>query len=171
MTFDQRRASSSAAASPRLMPIHSAVSATAANATPKHARMMWNPSEDPICDRAGTGSTAITCANAPIKRPLSAATGPTLQSRRPMCTATPLRVHVTAPVTHIQRNAPPDMRNRNIGAVALVIVLGLIVGTLGLLAAALYGVGVLILFIGGVGAIVLVGDYLIRYNRTRRPRA
>jgi len=63
------------------------------------------------------------------------------------------------------------MRNRNIGAVALVIVLGLIVGTLGLVAADLYAVGVLILFIGGVGAIVLVGDYLIRYNRTRRPRA
>src|SRR5258705_5678097 len=68
MTFDQRRASSSAAASPRLIPIHSAVIVTAANAMPKHARMMWNPSDDPICDRAGTGSTARTCATAPIAR-------------------------------------------------------------------------------------------------------
>src|SRR5215469_13958463 len=68
MTFDQRRASSSAAASLRLMPIHSAVSATAANATPKQARMMWNPCDDPIWDRAGTASTARTCAIAPIAR-------------------------------------------------------------------------------------------------------
>jgi hypothetical protein len=32
--------------------------------------MMWNPSDDPICDRAGTGFTARTCATAPIARPL-----------------------------------------------------------------------------------------------------
>src|SRR6201996_1343185 len=72
MTFDQRRASSIAAASPRLMPIHSAVMMTAGNAMPKHARTMWNPSDDPICDRAGTGSTARTCpsASAPIASPV-----------------------------------------------------------------------------------------------------
>src|SRR5215472_10286962 len=64
--FDQRRASSSAAASPRLMPIHSAVMVMAANAMPKHARMMWNPSDDPICDLAGTGLAARMCATAPI---------------------------------------------------------------------------------------------------------
>ena len=65
MTFDQRRASSIAAASPRLIPIHSAVMITAANAMPKQARMMWKPSDDPICDRAGTGFAASTCAIAP----------------------------------------------------------------------------------------------------------
>ena len=72
MIFDQRRASSSAAASPRLMPIHSAVMVTAANAMPKQARMMWNPSDDPICDRACTGFAARTCTTATIAR-LSAA--------------------------------------------------------------------------------------------------
>ena len=66
MTFDHRCASSIAAASRRLMPIHSAIRVTAANAMPKHARMMWKPSDDPICDRAGTGFTARTCAIAPI---------------------------------------------------------------------------------------------------------
>jgi hypothetical protein len=35
--------------------------------------MMWNPSDDPICDRAGTGFTARTCAAAPITNPPSAA--------------------------------------------------------------------------------------------------
>src|SRR6202021_2186448 len=43
ITFDQRRASSIATGSRRLMPIHSAVMVTAANATPKQARMIWNP--------------------------------------------------------------------------------------------------------------------------------
>ena len=62
-------------------------------------------------------------------------------------------------------------RSRNVGAVALVIVLGLVVGTLGLVAADLYTVGVLILFVGGVGAAVLAGDYLIRYVSSRRPPA
>ena len=54
------------------MPIHSAVMVTAANATPKHARMMWNPSDDPICDRAGTGLVALTartCVIVPSTRP------------------------------------------------------------------------------------------------------
>src|ERR1700761_4088001 len=92
MTFDQRRASSSAAASPRLMPIHSAVMVTAANAMPKHARMMWNPSDDPICDRAGTGSAARTYATAPIVRLRRLHATMAQQSRPPMCTATALRV-------------------------------------------------------------------------------
>jgi hypothetical protein len=62
-------------------------------------------------------------------------------------------------------------RSRNVGAVALVIVLGLVVGTLGLVAADLYTVGVLVLTVGGVGAAVLAGDYLIRYVSSRRPPA
>ena len=62
-------------------------------------------------------------------------------------------------------------RSRNVGAVALVILLGLVVGTLGLVAADLYTVGVLILTVGGVGAAVLAGDYLIRYVSSRRPPA
>jgi hypothetical protein len=60
------------------------------------------------------------------------------------------------------------MRSRNVGAVALVILLGLVVGTLGLVAADLYAVGVLLLFLGGVGAAVLLGDYLIRYFSAKR---
>lgn len=63
------------------------------------------------------------------------------------------------------------MRSRNVGAVALVILLGLVVGTLGLVAADLYTVGVLILFVGGVGAAVLADEYLIRYVSSRRPPA
>jgi hypothetical protein len=63
------------------------------------------------------------------------------------------------------------MSSRNAGAVALVIVLGLVVGTLGLVAADLYAVGVLILFLGGVGVAVLAGEYLIRYINSRRPPA
>jgi hypothetical protein len=61
------------------------------------------------------------------------------------------------------------MSSRNAGAVALVILLGLILGTLGLVAADLYAVGVLILFIGSVGAAVLGGEYLIRYLSSRQP--
>jgi hypothetical protein len=63
------------------------------------------------------------------------------------------------------------MSGRNIGAVALLILLGLVIGTLGLVAADLYTVGVLILFLGGVGAAVLAGEYLIRYFNSRRPPA
>ena len=63
------------------------------------------------------------------------------------------------------------MSRRNAGAVALVIVLGLVIGALGLVAADLYTVGILILFIGGVGAAVLVGEYLIRYFSSRPPPA
>jgi hypothetical protein len=55
------------------------------------------------------------------------------------------------------------MRSAKAGAVALVILLGLIIGGLGVVASSLYTVGVLILFMGGVGAAVLAGDYLIRY--------
>jgi hypothetical protein len=61
------------------------------------------------------------------------------------------------------------MSSRRAGAVVLVLLLGLVIGTLGLVAADLYTVGVLVLFIGGVGAAVLVGDYLIRYVSSRRP--
>jgi hypothetical protein len=63
------------------------------------------------------------------------------------------------------------MRSRNVGAVALVILLGLVIGVLGLVESVLYTVGVLLLFLGGVGAAVLVGEYLIRYFSTRRPPA
>jgi hypothetical protein len=63
------------------------------------------------------------------------------------------------------------MSSRNVGAVALVILLGLIVGALGLVAADLYTVGVLILFVGGVGVAVLAGEYLTRYLSSRRPPA
>lgn len=58
---------------------------------------------------------------------------------------------------------------RNVGVVALVILLGLIIGTLGLVAADLYIIGVLILVVGGVGAAVVAGEYLIRTVVRRRP--
>jgi hypothetical protein len=63
------------------------------------------------------------------------------------------------------------MSSRSVGAVALVILLGLVIGVLGLVAADLYAVGVLILFLGSVGAAVLGGEYLIRYVSSRRPPA
>lgn len=63
------------------------------------------------------------------------------------------------------------MSSRNIGAVTLVIVLGLVLGVLGLVAADLYTVGVLILTVGGIGAAVLAGEFLIRYFRSRPPPA
>lgn len=63
------------------------------------------------------------------------------------------------------------MSRRAVAAVGLVILLGLLVGFLGLVLSVLYTVGVLILFIGGVGAAVLVGEYLIRYFSNRRPSA
>jgi hypothetical protein len=50
----------------------------------------------------------------------------------------------------------------------LVILLGLVIGTLGLVEADLYAVGVLLLFLGGVGAAVLMGEYLIRYFSAKR---
>ncbi len=55
------------------------------------------------------------------------------------------------------------MSSRNIASVALVILLGLVIGVLGMVEDDLYTVGVLILFIGGVGAAVFAGEYLIRY--------
>jgi hypothetical protein len=63
------------------------------------------------------------------------------------------------------------MSSRNAGAVALVILLGLVIGALGLVVADLYAVGVLILFLGGVGVAVLAGEYLIRYVSSRLPPA
>jgi type IV secretory pathway TrbD component len=61
------------------------------------------------------------------------------------------------------------MSSRNVGVVGLVILLGLVIGVLGLVAADLYTVGVLILFVGGVGAAVVAGEYLLRYVGSRRP--
>lgn len=87
-----------------------------------------------------------------------------------MCTATALRVHAGVPPTLSQR-CIGFMSSRNAGTVALVILLGLVVGALGLVAADLYTVGVLILFVGGVGAAVLAGEYLIRHVSSRRPPA
>jgi hypothetical protein len=63
------------------------------------------------------------------------------------------------------------MSSRSVRPVALVIVLGLVVGALGVVEADLYTVGVLILFVGGVGVAVLAGEYLIRYVSSRRPPA
>jgi hypothetical protein len=61
--------------------------------------------------------------------------------------------------------------SRSAGAVSLVILLGLVIGLLGLVENDLYTVGVLILFVGGVGAAVLIGEYVIRYLSSRRPPA
>jgi hypothetical protein len=61
------------------------------------------------------------------------------------------------------------MSRRNAGAVALVVLLGLAIGTLGLVQADLYAIGVLILFLGGVGVAVLAGEYLIGYVRRQPP--
>jgi hypothetical protein len=63
------------------------------------------------------------------------------------------------------------MSSKNVGAVALVILLGLVIGALGLVVADLYAVGALILFLGGVGVAVLAGEYLIRHYSSRRPPA
>ena len=56
------------------------------------------------------------------------------------------------------------------GAVFLVIVLGLGIGALGLVAADLYAVGVFVLFLGLIGLTVAAGDWLLRYlgNRLRQ---
>lgn len=55
------------------------------------------------------------------------------------------------------------------GAVFLVIMLGLGVGALGLVAADLFAVGLLILFAGLVGAAVIAGDRVMRYSQRRPP--
>jgi hypothetical protein len=55
--------------------------------------------------------------------------------------------------------------SRNIGSVALVILLGLVIGVLGLVEPDLYAVGVLILTLGAVGAAALGGEFLIRFLR------
>jgi hypothetical protein len=49
--------------------------------------------------------------------------------------------------------------------------LGLVFGALGIINDNLYTVGVLILFVGAVGAAVLAAEYLIRFLSSRRPRA
>jgi hypothetical protein len=56
-----------------------------------------------------------------------------------------------------------------VGAAILVIMIGLGVGALGLVAADLFVVGLLILFAGAVGAAVAAGDRLIRYGQRRPP--
>jgi hypothetical protein len=56
-------------------------------------------------------------------------------------------------------------------AVALVILLGLGAGALGLVAADLYVVGVLILFVGVIGAAVVAGDWLMASAGKPRPPA
>jgi hypothetical protein len=61
------------------------------------------------------------------------------------------------------------MNAKSAGAVGFVILLGLVIGVLGIVDDDLYTVGVLILFIGGIGAAVLVGDYFIRYLSGRPP--
>jgi hypothetical protein len=63
------------------------------------------------------------------------------------------------------------MSSRKVGVLALVILLGLLIGFLGLVLPVLYTVGVLLLFLGGCGITVLIGEYLIRYFSSRRPRA
>jgi hypothetical protein len=63
------------------------------------------------------------------------------------------------------------MSSRNVGAVALVTVLGLVIGVLGLVEADLYAVGVLILFLAGIGIAILAGEFLLRYFSSRRPPA
>ena len=63
------------------------------------------------------------------------------------------------------------MSIRNVGMVALVNLAGLVIGVLGLVEADLYAVGLLILFLGGVGATVLAGEYFIRYLNSRPPPA
>jgi O-antigen/teichoic acid export membrane protein len=63
------------------------------------------------------------------------------------------------------------MSYRNLGSVALVIFLGLVIGVLGIVESELYTVGVLILIIGGVGAAVVAGEYLIKYFSRPRPPA
>jgi hypothetical protein len=88
-----------------------------------------------------------------------------------MCTATALRGNLWGYPQMLSQRRIGHMSSRNIGAVALVILLGLVVGTLGLVEADLYAVGVLILFLGSVGAAVLAGEYLIRYLSSRRPPA
>jgi hypothetical protein len=65
--------------------------------------------------------------------------------------------------------ASGPMSSRNVGAVALVILLGLVIGVLGLVEPDLYAVGVLILTLGGVGAAALGGEFLIRFLRARLP--
>jgi hypothetical protein len=63
------------------------------------------------------------------------------------------------------------MNRRNVASVVLVILLGLVIGVLGIVNNNLYTVGVLIAFIGLVGAAVLAAEYLIRYLSSRRPPA
>jgi hypothetical protein len=61
------------------------------------------------------------------------------------------------------------MSSRNVGAVTVVVLLGLVIFALGLVVADLYTAGALIVVVGGVGAAVVVGEYLIRRYSSPRP--
>jgi TRAP-type mannitol/chloroaromatic compound transport system permease large subunit len=87
-----------------------------------------------------------------------------------MCTASRLWVIVRRS-PNVPQRCIGHMSSRSIGAVALVILLGLVIGVLGLVEADLYAVGVLILFLGSVGAAVLACDFLVRFFGRRRPPA
>jgi O-antigen/teichoic acid export membrane protein len=81
-----------------------------------------------------------------------------------MCTAGEPWVH-TAPQRAV--GGASVVSARNVGSVALVILLGLVIGVLGVVEDDLYTVGVLVLFIGAVGAAVLAGEFAIRWRRER----
>jgi hypothetical protein len=81
ITFDQRRASSRATASPRRSPIQCATSSTAGKAIPKHAKMMWNPREAPIWLPAGPAPAAWV-TSAAITAGAERAAGPAESSMR-----------------------------------------------------------------------------------------
>ena len=53
-------------------------------------------------------------------------------------------------------------------AAVLVVLAGLGIGALGLLAADLYVVGLVVVFIGGIGVLVAFGDWLQRFRAARR---
>ena len=84
-----------------------------------------------------------------------------------MCTVIAARVHAGLPDFSAGRSGRRGQNAGNVGAVVLVIVLGLGIGALGLVAADLYTVGLLILFLGGIGLAVAAGDRLLRYLGNR----
>lgn len=73
------------------------------------------------------------------------------------------------PAGAASRAGPGGAKRANVGAVILVILLGLGVGALGLVASDLYAVGVLIGFLGFIGLAVVAGDRVLRYAQRQRP--
>ena len=128
-TFDHRCASSNATASPRRMPIHSAISMTVGKATPKQAKMMWKPNDAPICTRAGMSPSARTCSE-------------TLTSDPP---------HAEARMQH------GGGGEAHMFSAPLVVLPGLGIGALGRLVPVLYVVGLIMILIGGIGVPRTVG--------------